>query len=512
MNKPKKIMLLKSPILFTFLLLFAFLFSQTDLKAESNYRVGSMIIELQGFQSDNSEAKSNFKNGSGTPEDPFLVSNAVELNAVRYHLDKHFKQIANIDLGMSPWNRGRGWEPIGDMHTRFTGSYDGGNHSIKNLTINQPLDRDLGLFGQVSGALVRNLVLENVNITGYYMLGSLAGKAIHNSRIEYVVVVNTRLNIQNRFCGGLIGNIDDASVYRCSVSGAINRGSMYDWNFTGGLFGTATSSTTGEGSLIEECYSFVKIISISHNTYGGITGALWHKGVINNSYARGSVIADNEFAGGFVGDVSLGHHVKWITNSYSTGYVRAKGNYVHGFAGRIENGSFDANFWDIETSGQTGTNFPAATGKTTKEMKSAETFENAGWDFDTIWAIDPQADYNDGYPYLQWQLVYATPKHLLKTSLNATEAVIEWSRGAVETEWELAWGYTGFDPEHDDANIASSSQNFFHLENLNPDTYYDVYVRAVYHDQYSLWTGPVSFRTKSAVDFLKESTTLNFTM
>lgn len=467
----------------------------------------SLIIDKPAHYPMHSAPQSHFRNGSGTVEDPFLVGNAAELNAIRYHLDKHFKQTANIDLGVPPWNLGNGWEPIGNRHARFTGSYDGGNYIIKNLTINRPLDRDLGLFAQLAGALIKNLILKNVQVSGYYMVGSLAGKAIQNSRIAYVVVVNANLNIQNRFCGGLIGNIDDANIFRCQVSGTINRGAMFDWNFIGGLFGTITSSTTGLGSLVEECFSTVRIISQSHNTCGGLTGALWYNGIINNSYARGSVIASNEFAGGFVGDVSHGQPKKLISNSYSTSYVRAKGSDVHGFAGRAGNGKFEANFWDIDKSGQSGANYPAAAGKSSKEMKLKETFKSAGWDFDETWAIDPQENYNDGYPYLQWQLVYEMPKHLQKTSINATEALIEWTKGAVETEWELAWGYHGFNPRHDSVHIVSSSQQFFMIEGLYPATVYDVYIRAVYPDQYGMWAGPVRFKTKSIEGFINESTT-----
>lgn len=54
-----------------------------------------------------------FAGGSGTAGDIWLIATAWHLDNVRNyiggaHSDKHFKQIADIDLGMPPWNHGEG--------------------------------------------------------------------------------------------------------------------------------------------------------------------------------------------------------------------------------------------------------------------------------------------------------------------------------------------------------------------------------------------------------------------
>ena len=38
-------------------------------------------------------------------------------------------------------------------------------------------------------------------------------------------------------------------------------------------------------------------------------------------------------------------------------------------------------------------------GITTAEMKTQSTYTDAGWDFDTVWEMDPVS----GYPRLQWE-------------------------------------------------------------------------------------------------------------
>jgi hypothetical protein len=66
-------------------------------------------------------AETEFAGGSGTKEAPYLIATAAHLNNVRNHLDKHFRQIADLDL--SGYKSGTGWAPIGTSTTPFTGDY-----------------------------------------------------------------------------------------------------------------------------------------------------------------------------------------------------------------------------------------------------------------------------------------------------------------------------------------------------------------------------------------------------
>ena len=75
----------------------------------------------------------------------------------------------NIDL------TGIDWTPIGDYDNRYTGTFDGGNHTITGLTINQ-YGNYVGMIDFLdSGGTVQNLTLENVNITGGDIVGSVVG-------------------------------------------------------------------------------------------------------------------------------------------------------------------------------------------------------------------------------------------------------------------------------------------------------------------------------------------------
>jgi hypothetical protein len=69
-------------------------------------------------------------------------------------------------------NYGAGWELIGTLESPFTGSFDGGGHTISNLFFNSITDSNIGLFGCTGEtAKIRNLGLVDVNITGYSEIG-----------------------------------------------------------------------------------------------------------------------------------------------------------------------------------------------------------------------------------------------------------------------------------------------------------------------------------------------------
>lgn len=76
---------------------------------------------------------------------------------------------ADIDL------TGKEWTPVGTFSS-YKGTFDGGNHTITGLTVNQPETNNVGLIGFLgSGGKVQNLTLERVNITGANYVGGVVG-------------------------------------------------------------------------------------------------------------------------------------------------------------------------------------------------------------------------------------------------------------------------------------------------------------------------------------------------
>ena len=78
----------------------------------------------------------------------------------------------NTDLNLTNME----WTPIGTESRPYTGTFDGGTYTITGLTVNQTRE-NVGLIGCIgSNGTVKNVKLENVNITGDgYFVGGVAG-------------------------------------------------------------------------------------------------------------------------------------------------------------------------------------------------------------------------------------------------------------------------------------------------------------------------------------------------
>jgi filamentous hemagglutinin family protein len=191
------------------------------------------------------------------------------------------------------WNAGSGFAPIGDNSTgsnasRFTGTFNGLNHTISNLTINRPAQDFVGLFGyKGSGSAI-----SNVGLVG----GSVSGGS---------------------YVGGLVGNSSGGSISNAYATGSVTGSN----DSVGGLVGGNSGLST-----ISNAYATG---SVSGGSYvGGLVG--WkYFGVINNYYATGNVSGVYGNVGGLVGRNNNGS----ITNAYATGRVAGGSWYVGGWSG-----------------------------------------------------------------------------------------------------------------------------------------------------------------------------------
>jgi hypothetical protein len=338
------------------------------------------------------EAQKRFSGkGSGTPWDPYVITNVKQLQEMKYDLKAYYVLGNDIDASETKnWNNGQGFEPIGDIDNPFTGSFDGRGYKIYNLYINRARDF-VGLFRAVGGlGIIKNIGLENVTIItdGYYSIGGLVG--YNFGTIYNVYSTGTIKGV--RFAGGLVG-LNEGTVYnsysKASVNGISEVGGLVGWNYY-------------EGTV----YNSYSIASVNgREKVGGLVGE--NLGTIYNCYSMASVNGIDK-VGGLVGVNDKGK----IYNCYSIGTVVGKWN-VGGLVG-VNEGTVANSFWDIEKSGLTIS--AGGTGKTTAEMKNIRTYTDVAWskgliypwDFvgnpyddkgiEDIWDIDPNI--NDGYPYL----------------------------------------------------------------------------------------------------------------
>jgi hypothetical protein len=281
------------------------------------------------------------------------VGNLAQLQAMQGDLDADYKLIRNIDASETEtWNNGQGFNPVGTYdveQANFTGSFDGQNHTIRNLSINRLYNNDIGLFGAIGASgEVKNVGVINVNMTGDW------------------------------YVGGLVGENDG------TVSNSYSTGNVTGESYVGGLLGVNRDGN------ISNSYSTGNFTGESY--VGGLLGS--NDGTVSNSYSTGNVTGGGA-VGGLVGDNYEGN----ISNSYSTGNVTG-GGAVGGLVGYNDGVTVSNSYWDTEATGQSSSaGLPDSNGLTTSQMQgSSASSSMSGFDFTSTWST-----VEGDYPELQWQ-------------------------------------------------------------------------------------------------------------
>lgn len=190
----------------------------------------------------------------------------------------------NTDLNLTNME----WTPIGTESQPYTGTFDGNNYTITGLTVNQTRNY-VGLIGCIgSDGTVKNVKLENVNITGDgYFVGGVAGT--NYGTIENCSVDGTLTNYV-QYLGGVVGD-NYGSIIGCSSSGTITGTGPN----VGGIGGQSV------GGTIMACYSVANIKGRSSS--GGVLGQTNRETVVIACYhAKGNVTGEqSRWIGGVIG-------------------------------------------------------------------------------------------------------------------------------------------------------------------------------------------------------------------
>ena len=167
------------------------------------------------------------------------------VNGGNGYAGKTVKLTADLDLSSES-----NWKPIGNLvaypSQSFNGIFDGDNHVISNLTVNDntPENAVAGLFGSVVNGTIKNLTVKNVNIQSTHFAGGIVAYTSNGPTIENCKVI-----------GGTIKSTPELQ------GTAYNNGDK-----VGGIMGYATA-----GSTINNCW--VEGVTITgYRDLGGIAG------------------------------------------------------------------------------------------------------------------------------------------------------------------------------------------------------------------------------------------------
>ena len=343
--------------------------------------------------------------GSGTSSDPYLVSTLEHLLWISIHSNSwssHIKQTADIVASStSTWYGGAGFSPIGNNSTKFTGSYNGQEHKISDLSINRQSVDYIGLFGYTNGSEFDSVYLTNINIKGNDYVGGLVGYNYDHSTVSKCYSTGSVSGSSD--VGGLVGeNHNHSTVSNCYYTAGSVSGSMY----VGGLVGG-----NGPYSTVSKCYSTGSVSGTSD--VGGLVGWSYYPSTVSNSFWDTQTSGQSSSSGGTGKTTAQMKNVRTFTDvSWSNGLSSA-----WDFVDDPYDDTGVYNYWDIKVS------------------------ENNGYPFLTSGAAggsQPPGTGTSDDPYL-----ISTPSHLLWISTHPTEWTWRYFKQIADIDASFTSGWNG---------------------------------------------------------------------
>lgn len=232
-----------------------------------------------------------FENGDGTTENPYQISTVGGLKQLISAPEAHYAIVSDIDASGYPLD-------IKDFE--FTGSLDGRNHVISNLSLtgralipqlNRPADTAEGvsansddLAGTVRNINFVNASLKNAASGQGLLVGTMSGGVIEN-----VHAYESTVQGDDDF-GGLVGK---ARVY-ASISGSSFQGNLIGGEESSTIGGIASSTMTS--ATIQAC-AFKGSITAGSGI-GGIVGDLGNNaGKISDCHVNAAIKGKNTIGG-----------------------------------------------------------------------------------------------------------------------------------------------------------------------------------------------------------------------
>ena len=293
---------------------------------EQKTRNGSMSIARGGRKNMTFSVNGFFSGGDGSEDNPYLISSADDFMAIAtlanaaaeaggngYNADAkrtffgsagvHYKQTGDIDFEnatltpignvSSAGNANNASSPTGNA---FSGTFDGGNHTVKNFSANVTVADNgvYGLFGYVQNATIKNLSVEAdltlkaaATADAGVLAGTVAGSTIENVTVNATLTVpgadvdNKRFTVGG-IAGFVFGTPDAPSLIKdCTVTATatVESGKNTKNGATcvhyGGIvgFSTTASGVTEIACTLDHCVNNGTITAKSGRSAGIVAAA-----------------------------------------------------------------------------------------------------------------------------------------------------------------------------------------------------------------------------------------------
>lgn len=311
----------------------------------------------------------------------FTISTPEDLDKLRNDMTADYVLANDIDM------KDINFVPFGIVNNenagKFTGTFDGRGHTIKNLRYDVEGKGEVGLFSQTNNATIKNLIIEGAYFKGNANVGGIVGQ-MYRTTITDCAVLNSYIEGRDHV-GAIAGEIAQTEV---------------DGNWVGGT--------------ITNCFSDARIKTREYQA-GGMLGTI-HCGTVEKNLFTGTVDGrEGDNANGMVSLVDKNDAASLIQyNVVAAAHIYGKiGRVVsNNRLGSTDKGKVTKNYVSANT--WVGTKADNATmAKYTNpndyngadipvtELRTKQFYTNIlGWDFNDHWTFLPNTE-GKMYPVLK---------------------------------------------------------------------------------------------------------------
>lgn len=226
--------------------------------------------------------------GAGTEANPWQIADYEDLKAIGtgpYLYSNHYVLTKDIDASASKHEMcgsdgscngfitiGKKKDAVDSM--AFHGSFDGKNHTIKNLNIWLPCESNVGFIYRLYGTL-SNLKFDSLNITGRVSESDFVGVVARSfGSIKNVHVTNGFVQGEN-YVGGIAGDAVNPLGYsdKSLLDSVSFQGTVRGRNCVGGIVGDADGIITNAKADVHVIATFASGDK-APQYYGGVAGSL----------------------------------------------------------------------------------------------------------------------------------------------------------------------------------------------------------------------------------------------
>ncbi len=211
----------------------------TDATVNDGYPCFGWEIKTVAAEPWDGVAATEFADGDGSEEDPYQITTAAELKLAADTVN-NYTAAANVPLCFSLENdidyEDNLWTPIGKSNSTgtagiFAGVFDGNNHVVRNLTIDDEENQFCGFFGLARYAEIKDLGIEEFTLvhanrastetapaSNKMVIGGFVGQLGHGTKVSNCYLKNSSVKQTTAFSsgtkkleavlGGFVGYID----------------------------------------------------------------------------------------------------------------------------------------------------------------------------------------------------------------------------------------------------------------------------------------------------------------